>query len=339
MKEKIVIGQIGVGQWGVNLLRNFSALPNCSVKFASDLNPAQRDKLSKEYPQTGFVADYNQILQDPEIDGVVIATPASEHYQVAKQALTSGKHVFVEKPITLDIKQAADLVALAKKINKQIMVGHLLLYHPATRKLKELIDQGELGEIRYVYTQRLNLGRIRNTENVMWSLAPHDISIVLHLLGKQPIAVSALGSDFIQKGIEDVAFINIRFQNGEIGHIHVSWLDPTKTRRTIVVGSKKMAIFDEMKARNALTLIDKGVDITKDFQSYKEFLSLRFGEETVVSVDPAEPLKLECEHFIECILTGRKPISDGQNGLDVLKILSTAEASLKKGGANELLCA
>lgn len=339
MSKQIIIAQVGLGQWGINLLRNFSLLPGCRIKHACDLNSNQLKNLSRDYPTINFINDFQVILKDQEIEGVVIATPAPGHYAVAKACLEAGKHIFVEKPITLDVKQAEELVALAKKINRKIMVGHLLLYHPAIKKLKELIVQGELGDIYYVYTQRLNLGRIRNTENVMWSLAPHDVSIVLHLMDKTPQAVAALGSAFIQEQLEDVTFLNIRFKSGELGHIHVSWLDPTKTRKTIVVGSKKMAIFDEMKARDSLTLIDKGVMFDEKFKSFNEFLQLRFGEETVIPVDTTEPLKLECAYFVECLQLGKEPLSNGKNGIDVLRILAAAERSLKNGGTNEILCA
>jgi predicted dehydrogenase len=334
---KIVIAQIGLGKWGINLLRNFSALDDCLVKYACDLSTSRLNDLQANYPQTKFIDHYDAILNDPEVAGVVVATPAPAHYEVAKKILLAGKHVFIEKPITLDLAQAEELVALAQKVNKKIMVGHLLLYHPAIVKLKELIAAGELGQVFYVYTQRLNLGTIRSTENVMWSLAPHDISIILHLLSPQAQSVSVLGSAFIQKGIEDVVFLNIHFAAGEIGHVHVSWLDPTKTRRTIVVGSKKMAIFDEMAEGNTLVMIDKGVDTNRNFRTYEEFLQLRFGREQKIEVGKDEPLKLECQHFLDCVRNNREPLSSGQNGVDVLKILAAGERSLKNGGRNELL--
>ena len=336
-KKQTIIGQIGLGRWGINLLRNFSSLENCLVKYAADLNAEQLNKLSHSYPETKFISNNNELINDNEVDAIVVATPAPDHYQVARKCLENGKHIFVEKPITLDVAQAEELLALANKVKKKIMVGHLLLYHPAISKLKQLIEGGELGEIYYVYTQRLNLGRIRNTENVMWSLAPHDISVILYLMGQFPQSVSALGSSFVQNGIEDVTFLNIRFAGGEIGHVHVSWLDPTKTRRTIVVGSKKMAVFDEISDRNNLVLIDKGVKLNHEFKTFDEFLSLRFGKEEVAELKQEEPLRGECQHFINCIQDDKNPLSDGENGLEVLKVLSAAERSLKNGGSNELL--
>ncbi|MFH1576702.1 MAG: Gfo/Idh/MocA family oxidoreductase, partial [Candidatus Margulisiibacteriota bacterium] len=282
--KKTTIAQIGLGKWGINLLRNFNALPECRLKYGCDLNSDQLRKFSRDYPDVNFTSSYEDVLQDKDVEAVVVATPAPAHYDVALKCLKNGKHVFVEKPITLAVEKAEELVRLAKEVNKKLMVGHLLLYHPAIAKLAELIKNGELGEIYYIYTQRLNLGRIRNTENVVWSLAPHDISIILHLMSQFPQSVSALGASFVQEGIEDVAFLNIRFAGRGIGHIHVSWLDPTKTRRTIVVGSKKMAIFDEVSNRDTLILIDKGVDRNPDFKTFQEFLKLRFGEENGIKI-------------------------------------------------------
>ncbi|OGC22891.1 hypothetical protein A2291_00095 [candidate division WOR-1 bacterium RIFOXYB2_FULL_42_35] len=334
--KKIVVGQVGIGKWGKNLLRNFYSLPNVAVKYACDSDSVRLNEFVRSFPEIKFVTDYESLIQDQELEAVIIATPAPDHYKVAKRCLEAGKHIFVEKPITLDVFQAEELLALAKSVNKKIMVGHLLLYHPAISKLKQLIGQGELGKICYVYTQRLNLGRIRKTENALWSLAPHDISIILHLLDKFPKSVSALGSSFVQKGIEDVAFLNVRFAEGEIGHVHVSWLDPTKTRRTIVVGSKKMAIFDEISHGGTLTIIDKGVENISDFKNVSELSKLRSGGDEVIKLSQDEPLSLECQHFIDSVREGKEPLSNGENALAVLKILAAADRSLKDGGKHEL---
>ena len=335
-QNKIVIGQVGLGGWGPNLLRNLLGLDDCRVKYCCDLDDKALSKVKTTYPQINLTKDYTSLLNDKELAAVVIATPSPSHFPLVKQALEAGKHVYVEKPLALRIDDAEQMIALAKKVERKLMVGHLLLYHPAIRKLRQLINDGELGEIYYVYTQRLNLGTIRNTENVMWSLAPHDISVVLHLIKGKVAEVSARGSAFIQREIEDVVFLNIKFANGEIGNVHVSWLDPTKTRRTIVVGSKKMAIFDEMSARDTLTIVDKGVDLRPQFKDFREFLNLRFGEVKTIDLEKQEPLKLECQHFLDCLKCDQEPLSNGENGLAVLRVLAAAHRSLK-GGQSELL--
>ncbi|MFH1684305.1 MAG: Gfo/Idh/MocA family oxidoreductase [Candidatus Margulisiibacteriota bacterium] len=335
--KKTIIGQVGLGRWGKNLFRNYFSLPDCRIKYACDSSAGQLKKYSNEYADVSFVDDFRVIINDPEVEAVVVATPAPLHFQIAKECLEKGKHVFVEKPITLEVGEAVQLAKLAKQNRKRLMVGHLLLYHPAVIELKRLIEKGELGDIYYIYTQRLNLGTIRSTENVVWSLAPHDLSVILHLMQKSPQRLSALGSSFVRAGIEDVAFLNLRFASGEVGHVHVSWLDPAKTRKTIVVGSKKMAVFDEIAGRNNLTLYDKGVDLKPDFKSYGEFLSLRFGEGQTLKISAEEPLLRECRHFIDCARDDKEPLSNGENGVAVLRLLAAAERSLRNGGECELL--
>ena len=336
-KKQISIAQVGLGRWGKNLLKNFYNLPDVTVKYVCDESDAVLSTFQKEYSNVKFLKDLEVILKDEDVSAVVIATPAPAHYSVAKLCLENGKHVFIEKPITLSVEHAEDLLKVARKYQKKVMVGHLLLYHPVIAKLKQLIDEGVLGKIYYVYTQRLNLGRVRNTENAMWSLAPHDISIVLHLLGCSPESVAAHGAAFLQKDIEDLTFLNLRFKGGALGHIHVSWLDPTKTRRTIVVGSKKMALFDEVASPHSIRLIDKGVDFKPDAQNFEELIKLRNGATEVLAVTTEQPLKLECQHFVDCIRNGQEPLSNGQNGLDVLKVLTAADISMKNGGKHELL--
>jgi len=329
-KRGITIGHVGLGKWGLTLFDNFSALAGCRVKYACDLRQELLSKLQGEF-DTKFIDDVNEMLADEEVEAVVVATEAPSHYKIALSALKHNKHVYIEKPITLDIAQAEELVELAKKNNKKIMVGHLLLYHPAIKKLKELITAGELGKINYVGTQRLNLGRIRETENVVWSLAPHDISIVLYLIGKQPTGVFVHGADFIQKNIADMAFLNLRFNSGEIAHIQVSWLNPEKQRRTVVVGSKKMAVFDEILNGGTLQLFDKGAALTPNG------VELKSGQGGVVALSSQKPLEIECQHFIDCVRDNCEPLSNGGNGLAVLSVLMAAEKSLFKQGCYELL--
>ncbi|OGC08524.1 hypothetical protein A2230_08415 [candidate division WOR-1 bacterium RIFOXYA2_FULL_36_21] len=327
--KKTIIGQIGLGNWGQNLLKNFYLLPDCKLKYACDFDRSKTEKFSKIYPDVIFTDNYDEILEDKEVSAIVVAIPAVDHYSVAKKVLERNKHVFIEKPITLKFSEAQELVELAQKVNKKIMVGHLMLYHPAIIKLKQLIKTGELGDIYCIYTHRLNLGTIRKAENAMWSLAPHDISIILHLLDEHPQTVFALGSSFIQSGIEDVVYLSMKFSSGKIGHVHVSWLDPNKKRQTVVVGSRKMAVFDEVSEKETLVLFDKGVELNNK-------LTLRDSGKFVIEVDKETPLKLECEHFIESIKNGSEPLSNGKNGLDVLKVLTSAQKSLENGKVNEL---
>ena len=328
--EPIALALVGLGNWGPNLLRNFATQPGCTVPLCCDRDVAALDRARQQYPGIAVTTRFEEVLAAP-IDAVVIAAPAAAHYELARAAVLAGKHVFVEKPITLDVAQAEDLVRLAEERRRILMVGHLLEYHPAVTQLQALIAAGALGELRYIYSQRLNLGIVRRDENVMWSLAPHDISVLLMLLSGQPVEVSAQGMAYLQPGVEDVVFLTIRFDNGQLGHIHVSWLDPHKTRRFTVVGSLKMAEFDDVAATEKLRIYDQGVIPT--YSSYGEALTLRFGDIHIPRVDIREPLRIECAHFIECLREGRTPRSDGHDGLRVLRVLAAGQQSLEQGGA------
>lgn len=328
--EPIALAMVGLGNWGPNLLRNFAAQPGCTVPLCCDRDEAALDRARRQYPGIAVTTRFEEVLAAP-IDAVVIAAPAAAHYDLARAAVLAGKHVFVEKPITLDVAQAEDLVRLADERRRILMVGHLLEYHPAVTRLQALIAAGALGELRYIYSQRLNLGIVRRDENVMWSLAPHDISVLLMLLSGQPVEVSAQGMAYLQPGVEDVVFLTIRFDNGQLGHIHVSWLDPHKTRRFTVVGSLKMAEFDDVAATEKLRIYDQGVIPT--YSSYGEALTLRFGDIHIPRVDMREPLGIECAHFIECLREGRTPRSDGHDGVRVLRVLAAGQRSLEQGGA------
>ncbi len=333
----IIIGQVGLGHWGSNLLRNFMSLPDSRVKLCCDIDGAARAKAADSYPNVETTADYDQVLEDGEIEAVVVSSPASLHYEHARLAIEHGKHLFVEKPISLDITQAVKLVRLAEARHRVLMVGHLLLYHPAVRQLKAYVDTGELGRIHYIYSHRLNLGKVRRDENAMWSLSPHDISVALYLLNQAPEAVSAQGRAFLRAGIHDLVFLTMYFADGSLAHCHVSWLDPHKVRRFIVVGSKKMAVFDDMEPREKIRLYDAGVDFldvsptTRDVD-YGDLLTLRFGDVYIPRVDMKEPLRLECQHFLDCIQHGTRPVSDGRNGVDVLRVLDAAQQSLEQDG-------
>lgn len=327
----VTLGQVGLGYWGPNLLRNFNGLAQARVKVCCDLDEAALRKVAGQYPGMAITTDYGALLADPEIEAVIVTAPTPAHYELAKAALLTGRHVFVEKPIALAVAEAEDLVTLAEERQRVLMVGHLLMYHPAVTRLKQMVDAGELGEVYYLTTSRLNLGQVRRSENAMWSLAPHDISVALHLLGEEPEAVAAQGLTYLQPGIPDTVFLTLRFSSGRAAHIHVSWLDPHKVRRITVVGSQKMAVFDDVDSTEKLRIYDKGVQ-RPAYDSYGDSLSLRFGDISIPRIDMREPLRLECQHFVDCILSGQAPLSDGRNGVQVLRVLEAGQQSLERGG-------
>lgn len=339
MLNKPSVAVCGAGSWGKNLVKHFHELG--VLKGISDKRTEVLQALSKLYPGVFSTPSYAEILKDPSIDSVAIAVSTPEHYSFAKKALLAGKNVFVEKPIALEVRHARELCRIARRKKLKLMVGHLLLYHPAIVKLKELIQNKELGEIYYLYTQRLNLGQVRKDENAMWSLAPHDISVLLELFPKKPISVSAHGQSYIQKkrGLEDVIFMNFKFPDGKAAHIHLSWLDPHKVRRITLVGSRKMVVFDDMVQTDKLRVFDKGVDAAgkKAGSPLVSSMALRLGEMHAPYLENVEPLKVECLHFIECVEKNKEPHSNGENGLEVLKILQAATQSLKAGGKSVLL--
>jgi predicted dehydrogenase len=327
------LGQIGLGAWGKNLLRTFSGFPDVSVVRACDIDPAQTTKLAGAYPKTEFTCDPRVVLDDPAIEAVVIATPPAVHFETASKALESGKDVFVEKPLVLSIDDGRRLLEIADHNERILMVGHIMEYHPASLKLKEFIDGGKLGKIHYLYSTRVNLGKVRDIENSLWSFAPHDISLIVFLLGQMPVRVTATGEAYLQKNIQDVVFMTMHFADKTMAHIHVSWLDPHKERNLTVVGSKMMAVFDDTESSEKIWLYDKSVETRLDYNTYGEYLSLRAGDILIPRVDSAEPLKIECQHFVDCVKTRTQPRSDGRDGLRVLTILSAAQKSMEQGGA------
>ncbi len=327
----ITVGVVGAGYWGKNLVRTFDGLDTTDLRYIAD---SSGDILSRydTYPETIKTSDYMNVIGDGSVDAVVIATPPVTHHEIALAALRAGKHVMIEKPMTLSVDHARELVAAADEFNKKLMVGHLLLYHPCVTALKSYLDSGDLGDVHYLYCQRLNLGKVRSDENALQSLAPHDISVANYLMDGNPISVSASGRDYLRKGIEDVVFMNILYPGGRMAHVHVSWLDPHKVRRTTVVGSKKMAVFDDMEQREKIRIYDKGVDFSGEYGSYGEYLTLRDGNIFIPDVRMSEPLKCECEHFIDCIANDLTPRTNGLNGLVVTQVLAAAQKSLASGG-------
>lgn len=332
MSESVVLGVVGLGYWGPNLLRNFIQLDGCRVKICCDLSLDSLNRVKAQYPGIEITDNYESLLQDPEIQAIVIATSAGTHYKLAKPAIERGKHVYVEKPLTLNVAHAEELVQLARQNGIKLMVGHLMEYHPAIEMLKNVVKDHELGDIYYLYSQRVNLGKIRRNENALWSFAPHDISIIMYLLGTEPVNVSTRGQAYLQDGIEDVVFLNLLFPGKIMAQIQLSWLDPHKIRRTTIVGSKKMAVFDDMEPTEKVRIYDKGVTDNSVYGSFGEALTLRFGDIKIPYIKMVEPLRLECQHFIDCIRNDTKPRSDGVDGLRVVKVLQAAQESLDKGG-------
>jgi predicted dehydrogenase len=329
------IGQIGAGAWGRHLLRNFAGIPGCNVKSVCDLSEKVRNQVESSYPGIKPVTQFDDLIQSDEINAVVVATTPETHFEFAVRALEAGKDVFVEKPIVLDVDDCRKLIDIAQADDRIVMVGHIMVYHPAILHLKELINSGDLGEILYIYAARLNLGKVREFENALWSFAPHDISIVLHLLEQEPVSVTAVGQSYIQKskGIEDVCFMTMSFADGKMANVHVSWLDPNKVRKLTVVGSRKMVVLDDTEASEKIRIYDKGVELGADFQTYGEYLSLRSGDIVIPKIDSSEPLRNECLHFVDCVEKRKQPRSDGVEGLKVLKILTAAQKSMENGGS------
>lgn len=328
----INIGVVGIGGWGRNLARNYYQIPDSNLKYVCDLDQAKLDQAKAQYPGTTMTTEFDDLLKDPDLHAVVIATTAPGHFPLGKAALEAGKDVYIEKPLVLEVAEAEELIKVAEKHNRILMVGHLLEYHPVVNYLKDIIEKGELGDIHYIYAQRVNLGTVRGDENALWNFAPHDISVILYLLGKEPSDVSARGQAYLQKDIEDVVFLSLNFNGESMAHVHVSWLDPHKIRKITVVGSKKMAVFDDLEASEKLRLYDKGAKYSEDYDSFAEYIGLRFGDITIPHIKVGEPLRLECNHFLECIRERKQPISDGYDGLRVVKVLDAAQSSLKSNG-------
>lgn len=329
----ITVGQIGVGVWGQNLLRNFFNLKDCSVKICCDKNKTSLERVNTAYnSRIKITDDYNVLLKDKEIDAIIVATLPATHAHFAIKALKSGKHVFVEKPMALDVSSATEMIKTAKKYKKILMVGHLLLYHPAVNHIKKYINDGTLGDTYYIYSTRVNLGKVRVDENALWSLTVHDISVSNYLFEQTPAEVIAIGDSYIRLGTEDVIFLTLRYKNKLLSHIHASWLDPHKIRKLTVVGSKKMAVLDDMEGSEKIRLYDKGFDRKKNIDIYEDFFTLREGNILIPHIEMQEPLKIECQHFIDCILDNKVPLTDGENGLAVVKVLEAAQRSLTSGG-------
>lgn len=325
--------QIGFGYWGPNLARNLCSLAGPRWRYLVDLDAERREKAVSLYPQVKVIDDFDTVLADPDVSAVVIATPAAWHAPMARRALRAGKHAFVEKPLALSVADAAELAGIAEAAGLVLMVGHTFEFNPAVRMMKEYVDSGEIGDVLYLHSQRLNLGRIQNDINAFWSIGPHDVSIANFLLGGPPQWVSARGARYLSASVEDVMFVTAGYPDGVLAHMHVSWLDPSKTRRTTVVGGKKMLVYDDMDAEARLKVFDKGADrIEADTYGAYQY-RLRDGAMHVPSLPMVEPLSTELRHFIECVDTGRRPVVDGWNGARTVAVLEAVDVSLRSGGA------
>jgi predicted dehydrogenase len=326
------IGVLGLGYWGPNLARNFAAIEGCELAYCCDPSEVNRRRAAQMFPSANVTAEFDELLVDPALDAIALATPVPTHAQLAVTVLEAGKHCFVEKPLAQSVAGAEAAVAASEAAGRVLMVGHLLEYHPGVAKLKELTESGELGEIYYIYGNRLNLGKLRADENALWSLGAHDVSVVLYLAGEEPSEMSAHGEAYVRDGVEDVVFCFLRFPSGLSAHLHLSWLDPHKERRFTVVGSRRMATFDDMDLERKLTVYDKGFD--EDARGYGEYIT-RSGDIYSPRIPNVEPLRVECEHFVDCIRTGARPRSDGPSGLRVVRVLEALQQSLvdsRRGG-------
>lgn len=330
LNSKVNVAVVGNGNWGRNHARNFQQLRMSNLYACCDLNEEVLAEARRSYPMIKATRDFDEIIHDPNVDAVVIASVAKTHYPLARQALMAKKHVLVEKPFTLNVQHARELIALSEQSKKVLMVGHLLKYHQAVEKLTELVQSGALGQIYYMYSLRVNLGVIRSDENALWSFGPHDISVILHLSQMEPDTVSARGECYLQKDIHDVVFVNLHFKDGKMAQIQLSWLDPHKARQLTIVGSKKMVVFNDVSEEEKIKIYDKGAHAA--YENYHEFIKLHSGDIVIPRLEVAEPLRRECQHFLDCIVNNAIPRSDGYDGLRVVKVLEAAQRSLNLNG-------
>ncbi|MGI9104811.1 MAG: Gfo/Idh/MocA family protein [Pyrinomonadaceae bacterium] len=332
------IGVIGCGYWGPNLIRNFAENERAQLLWICDTDERRLSAIGRRYPATRTAPDYRQLLADPELDAVVIATPVATHYEFAAAALQAGKHVLIEKPFTTDSREAAELIALAKKRGLTLMVDHTFVYTGAVRKIKEIVGSGELGELLYFDSVRINLGLFQRDINVVWDLAPHDLSIMDYLVARDPVALTATGSCHVEAGIENIAYVMLRFKDSFIAHFHFNWLSPVKIRRMLIAGSRKMIVYDDIEPTEKIRVYDKGVtanriesDTDKE-AAYRTLVSYRTGDVWVPKLDSTEALTYVCAEFLESIAAPRPPLTDGATGLRVVRLLEAAQESINEGG-------
>lgn len=334
MTKQISVGVVGCGYWGPNLIRNFRALPHCTLKMMCDLKEDRLQHLKSLYPEVETTTDFDQLLKCPELDAIVVATDVTRHYPMAKASLLAGKHTFIEKPMASSVEECEELVEIAEKNGLVLMVGHTFLYSPAVRKIKEIVEWGDLGDIRYICARRLNLGLFQKHINVAWDLACHDISIIMHIMEEAPLSVNCQGSAHVTPGIEDVTSMCLNFRNNRSAIVQSSWLDPRKTREMTIVGSKRMIVYDDVAQIEKLKIYDARVERPPHYDTFGEFhYAYHYGDMYIPYIKQEEPLRSECQHFLDCIREGISPLTNGRQGLDLVRILEASSLSLKKGGA------
>ncbi len=332
------IGVIGCGYWGPNLLRNFSENEEARLRWMCDVDAKRLVSLGRRYPSAQTTLDYRQLLADPQLEAVVIATPVSTHFGFAREALESGKHVLIEKPFTASVAEAEQLIELAERNRLTLMVDHTFIYTGAVRKIKEIVQSGELGDLLYFDSVRINLGLFQRDINVVWDLAPHDLAIMDFIIDRQPLSVTATGSCHVERGIENIAYVMLRFPDEFIAHFHFNWLSPVKIRRTLIAGSRRMIVYDDIEPTEKIRIYDKGVMVTRSEDAadkeaaYQTLVSYRTGDVWVPKLDSTEALHYVCGEFLSAIREKRSPLTDGHSGLRVVRILEAAQQSISQGG-------
>lgn len=334
MNKLLNVGVVGCGYWGPNLIRNFRSLPDCRMKTICDVSEDRLRHLRALYPEVEGETKYDNLLNDSTLNAIVIATSVRHHFPMAKASLLAGKHTFIEKPMAASTEQCEELIAIAKKQGLILMVGHTFLYSPAIRKIKEIVDNGDIGNIRYISARRLNLGLFQKDINVAWDLAPHDISIILYIMGETPSSINCRGAAHITPGIEDVTSMNLHFSEEKSAIVQSSWLDPKKVREMTIIGSERMIVYDDVAQQEKIKIFDVRVERPPHYDTFAEFhYAYHYGDMYSPYIKQDEPLKTECQHFLDCIRTGKVPLTDGNRGLEVVRILEASSASLKMKGA------
>jgi len=334
MAKQIKVGVVGCGYWGPNLVRNFRSLSDCNLKMICDLSEQRLAHLKSLYPEVQGTTDYQRMLNGVGLDAVVIATAVKTHFPMARASLLAGKHTLIEKPMACSSAECQELIAIAQKKGLVLMTGHTFLYSPAVRKIKEIVENGDVGEIRYICARRLNLGLFQKDINVAWDLAPHDISIILNIMGEQPVTVNCQGSAHISPGVEDVTTMCLSFPNQRTAIVHSSWLDPRKVREMTIVGSKRMIVYDDVASLEKIRVFDARVERPPHYDTFAEFhYAYHYGDVYAPYIKQEEPLKTECQHFLDCIRHGTAPLTSGDQGLEMVRILEASSESLLRGGS------